>query len=175
MLAWTIATYSQLIMNRRKEFGVKPSQGPFLDINDVGGRAKAEYPNYVSNRFQGTLQTARREDEPNSIVLADPSELVVLDQGGEENLDLVGDQTVAGKPKNTNKGKGKATDPETTRVRAQGESAGSSRESHPALSHWKPSATINTDAKRADYLSRFFTRTFSKRARSLSFSYSHQS
>lgn len=30
--------------NYSKEFGVKADQGPFLSEQDVGGRAKAEYP-----------------------------------------------------------------------------------------------------------------------------------
>ncbi|KAG8928512.1 hypothetical protein FRC01_005833 [Tulasnella sp. 417] len=116
-----------------KEFGVKPNQGPFLDGQEVGGRAKAEYPNYVSARFQ-----------------ADPSELVVLDQGLGDTLTENGDEHQLSKSKSKGKGKGKAVDPGT----------GSCQPSHPVLSQWKPSANVNTNNKRSEYMNRFFANTF---------------
>lgn len=99
---------------------------------------------------------------------------MVLDQGADDVLHVSAEQPLSSKPKNTSKskGKGKSTQAELKQLPAQGGTSSSHPESRLVLNHWKPSASVNTNVKRADYMARFFTKTFSKRVYALLSSYS---
>ncbi|KIO19117.1 hypothetical protein M407DRAFT_31239 [Tulasnella calospora MUT 4182] len=128
-----------------KEFGVKPEHGPFINDQEVGGRASKEYQTYAASRFK-----------------ADPTELEIFDKGLEDGFSATGQ----GSSKSRGKGKGKAKASTGSSAHPQPSNTApdipkqSTHQLRRSFASWTPAATVNTDRKRAEYLSRFLGSTF---------------